>query len=464
MNISKFLSRGGLVAGAFLCGQFFSNAQAGSSGGGVSNASFSRIPLTFTLDSRLGYDDNTLDEPDRVDLVVGGTRRNVTSRKPSDSIFVNEQLSLAYGAGNSRSNLTLGATAGITYYFDRPGREYDLNFGLSVRYQYKLTPRATFNASSFNVYQSEPDFGLVSGQTRRSGDYFYSSNELSLAYRWAPRFSTVSAYDPVFFVYRQEPYSTFQDRTEQYFRQEFRFLLSPTISLVAEYRFGYISYFDIDNDSYSHFLLGGFDMALSPRLRTSLRVGAELRTYTDTSVRAAAQPAFVLQPNGFFAAVAVPVQTVGEGHAYSPYVEGSLFYDLSRRSNVSLTLRYGLEEGDTTLANSFRETFRIGVAWNQALTARISGYLSMFYQHSNYDNGDTIDLFGRRFGNDYDEDVLDVAVGLRYAINRHFSAELGYSHTLARSDYRTPFGANGYLEGQRDYDRNRVFGGIRVSF
>jgi hypothetical protein len=70
---------------------------------------------------------------------------------------------------------------------------------------------------------------------------------------------------------------------------------------------------------------------------------------------------------------------------------------------------------------------------------------------------------GRRFSNNYNEDVLDIAVGLRYAINRHFSAELGYSHTLAESDYRSPFGA-GFLEGLRDYDRNRVFAGIRVSF
>ncbi len=467
MNNSKFRSRRGWLSGALACGQLFLGlgaiAHAGSGGGLASGATFSRSPLTLTLDSRLGYDDNTLNEPDRVDFVFNGRRLAVPSRDRSGSLFVNEQLGLSYSFGNSRSNFVLGATAGLSYYFDRPGREYDLNFGLNLRYQYKLTPRATFNASTFNIYQAEPDFGVAGGQNRRAGDYFYSSNRFSLSYRWTPRFSTVTGYDPIFFLYRQEPYSRFQDRTEQFFTQEFRFLLQPTLSVVAEYRFGYTGFFNINNDSYSNFILAGFDYALSPRLRLNLRAGVEFRDFAESGTRAGAQTTILQNPNGTFSTVAVPVLFVGRGNQTSPFVESSLVYDLSRRSNLSLTLRYGLEQGDTALANSVRETLRVGFSYNQAITARISGYLSLFYQHSNYENGDTIDIFGRRFNNNYEENVVDIAVGLRYAINRNLSAEVGYSHTFSESDYRSPQGA-GYLEGLRDYDRNRVFAGFRVTF
>ena len=46
-----------------------------------------------------------------------------------------------------------------------------------------------------------------------------------------------------------------------------------------------------------------------------------------------------------------------------------------------------------------------------------------------------------------------MAVGARYAINRHFAAEIGYTHTTVLSDDR-----------RREYDRNRVFAGVRFAY
>ena len=437
-------------------------AQAGTSSV-TSDGNFARSPLTFTLDSRVGYDDNTLDDPDRVELVLPNRRVRLNTRGPQGSVFFNEQLSLAFSGGSSRYSLTLGATAGASFYVDRPGRDYDPNFGLNVRFAYKLTPRATFEASTFNVYQAEPDFGVVNGQTRRNGDYYYSANRFALTYRWTPLFSTVSAYEPNFYIYRQEPYSTFQDRIEQYLSQQFRFLVLPSLTVVGEYRFSYISYFSTNTDSYSHFVLGGLDYSASPRLKLSLRAGAEFRTFTDSSTTQGVAPVVVQNLDGTFSTVNQVVFTQGRNHESSPYAEATAAYDLSRRSNLALTLRYGIEQGDSTQPDGTRDTFRLGFTYNQAITPRISGYLAFFYQHSNYLNGDTVDAFGRVFSNDYNENVYDVSVGLRYAINRHFSAEVGYSHTTVDSDYRALQGA-GFIEGLRDYDRNRAFAGLRVSF
>ncbi len=108
--------------------------------------------------------------------------------------------------------------------------------------------------------------------TRVSGDYFYSANRLGLTYQWSPRFSTVTSYNPVFYVYMDQPYKNQQDRVEQYFSQEFRYLLRPTIALVAEYRFGYIDYFynnlgTTNLNSYTNYALAGLDVSISPRLK-----------------------------------------------------------------------------------------------------------------------------------------------------------------------------------------------------
>lgn len=440
-------------------------------GSGSDGGRFSRAPYSLTLDTRLGYDDNTLDEPDSFRYV--DRNGQVRTRHPSDSLFLNADLSFAYSARNSRSSLTIGATTGITYYFDRPGREYDPNLGLNVSFVYKLTPRATLELTSFNVFQAEPDFGVVGVQERRNGDYFYTSNRFALAYRWAPRFSTVTSYDPSFFVYRQEPYSTFQNRAEHFFSQEFRFLLKPTLTLIGEYRFGYVDYFNdqdssvllsvnnagvgnyllnpgFHNNSYSHFLLAGIEYAFGPRFVLGLRAGVEFRTFEEDQVAAG------LTYTTFNPLVAPPrIVYNSRGHETSPYVEGSLTYALSRRANLALTTRYGIEQGDLQAGDSTRDSFRLGLQYNQGITARISTYLGFYYTHSQYNNAGAADNFS--------ENVYDIALGARFAINRHFAVEAGYTHTTVDSDFSSGRDLLGNTNG-RDYDRNRYFVGARFAF
>lgn len=471
----------GLIVGTSLLlgGALLPDAVRAGEPGGFGNSlfgpdsGFSRRPLSVTVDTRVGYDDNTLDE----------------SRNKHDSVFVNGAVNVGYTAQNSRTILTLGASAGITYYPDRPGREYDPNVGLSLGLTYKLTPRATLLVSSSSVYQSEPDFGVVGIQERRNGDYFYTANSFGLAYRWTPRFSTVTSYNPAFFVYRQDPYSFYQDRAEHYFDQQFRLLVLPRLTLVGEYRFGYIDYFNdrnadfrlLDNgqtlvfvpdfhaNSYNHFALVGVDYALGPRFRAGLRVGAQFRNYADdrtffvvngVGARQLDRNTFgtVLGPDSRIVSVTRDTET-------SPYVEGTLSYDLNRRGNLTLVTRYGIEEGNLAVSDSSRDSFRIGATYNQGFTARLGGYVGFYYTHNEYNNADGF--------NDFGENVYDVSAGLRYVINRHVALEVGYQHTTVDSGF-SPFNNLDTSVGEgvvtlndfngRDYDRNRYFVGARFAF
>lgn len=415
-----------------------SSASAASDGQGSTSTSagnFDRQRFSFNFDTRFGYDDNTLGQPDTAAFLNTVTKKTVTQNvDASDSAFFNFSLGVGYTAATPRLSVTVGADIGVSYYFDRPGRSYDVNGGLSGRLTYKLTPRAFLEMSTYNAYESQGDFGASdltnfsgqlggSGRTpgttaNRNGDYFYTTDRVALTYQFAPRVSATFSNNIVAFAYEDEPYSTVQDRIEDYTGVDVQYLLLPNLSVAGTYRFGYIDYFGVNSDSQTHFVLAGFDYSANQRLRASLRAGVEFREYFDTV-----------------------------GDETSPYAEANVTYSLSRTSSVALSTRYGIEEGDLSTDNTSSDTFRIGLDYNQNITARISAYLGLYYTHSFY-NTPVVHNSGS-----FKEDTYDVAVGARYAVNRHLSAEIGYTHTTVDSG-----------TDARSYDRNRYFTGVRLSF
>ncbi len=450
MNTKRFtwLSLSLVLLGQAIC--VLPSAQAGNYDLGTSGSSasldkgnsdvseggfFGRQRFTLTFDTRFGYDDNSLGQPDTVTLINPANGKLVQRGvDTSDSAFFNFTLGVGYTAATPRLTLVAGADVGVNYFFDRPGRSYDVNGGLSLRLNYKLSPKAVLDFSTYNAYESQGDFGATnltnfSGQfggagrapgttAQLNGDYFYTTDRVGLNYQFTPRLSATFSNNIVAFAYDSEPYSTVQDRIETYPSVEAGYLVLPNLTLTATYRFGYIDYFGVNNDSQTHFLLGGFDYSANQRLRASVRAGVEFREYFDTV-----------------------------GDETSPYFEGNISYDISRNSHVALSARYSIEEGDLAVQNTAADTFRVGLDFSQSFTARISAYLGAYYTHSFY-NTPTTNNAGS-----FNEDTYDVSVGARYAINRHLSAEVGYTHTTVDSNIEL-----------RSYDRNRYFAGVRLSF
>ena len=369
---------------------------------------FEKKPFKLTIDLRFGYDSNV----------------NTTYFNPHSSGFFNLGLNGTYTASNARSNLTIGAGVNFVFYFDpAPNtKEFQVNANISLSWTYKITPRASIAVSTYNLYGTQPEFTVVGLNTRVAGNYFYSSNRLAFAYQFTPRFSTVTSFTPIIVRYEDEPYKTQQDRIEYYLSEEFRFLIRPTVSLVAEYRFAYIDYSKIDlNDSTVNYILAGFDATLSPRLKASLRGGAEFRDYRYGS----------------------------QAQVTSPYFEGSLAYDYKKNSNIAFILRYGIEQTDIT-GTVYRQGFRMGLNLRHQLTPRISLSSSFYYTNAYYVGNTALPLLNP--GN-FTENIYDVAVGARYAISRNWSLDLGYLYTFVDSP----------LIG-RSYNRNRVFAGVRFQF
>ena len=256
------------------------------------------------------------------------------------------------------------------------------------------------------------------GLDRRSGNYFYTNDKFTVSYQWTPRFSTATSYTLGALHYDNSAVGLFEDRIENTFGNEFRFLLWPTTTVVAEYRYEIVSYDDISRDSTTHFVLAGFDHNFSPQLNMSFRGGAEFRSY----------------------------ETGGD--LSSPYFEGTLNYNLGKNTSLGWTNRYAIEEPDVLL-NPSRTTFRTGLTLKHDFTARITGSLAAYYAHEVYDAVNAPSTISPGFN----EDSFDLALSVRYAITRYFAIQAGYDYTDVIS------GISSF-----EYSRNRIFAGVDVTF
>lgn len=367
---------------------------------GIGN--YARSPFHISVSVREGYDDNVY----------------TTKLNPVGSWFTNGAVQLDYRFGSPRTQFDVEAVAGASYYYYRPfGQDYDINTGLTLSLEHHATPRLILSAKAYLTYQTEPDLNNNFGVNRRAGNYFYTNDKFTINYQWAPRFATATSYTFGAINYDDPGISAYEDRFEHTFGNEFRFLVLPTTTLVGEYRFQIVDYDTATRDSTTHFVLAGIDHTFNPRFNFSLRAGGEFRE----------------------------IENFGE--RTSPYAESTLRYALSQRTSLSWTNRYGLEEPDT-IGTPSRTTYRTGLALSYGITPRIAATGSLFYQHDNNDGITTATFFVPPFN----EDTLNIGIGLRYEINRVFAVIAGYDHSEVFSDILL-----------REYSRNRYYIGLNAT-
>ena len=363
---------------------------------------YARSPFHISVSVREGYDDNVY----------------TTTQNPVGSFFTNGAVQLDYRFGSPRTQFDLQAIAGASYYYYRPfGQDYDVNSSLSFNLEHHATPRLVLSAHAYLTYQTEPDLNSGFGVNRRAGNYFYTNDKFTLNYQWAPRFATASSYTFGAIKYDDSSIGAFEDRFEHTFGNEFRFLVLPTTTLVGEYRFQIIDFDTAARNSTTHFVLAGIDHTFNPRFNLSLRAGGEFREIDNF------------------------------GERTSPYAESTLRYAVGQRTSISWTNRYGLEEPDT-FGTPSRTTYRTGLGVSYAITPRITATGSAFYQHDDNDGVTTSSFFIPSF----DEDTLDLGVGLRFEINRVFAVIAGYDHAEVFSDIAL-----------REYSRNRYYIGLNAT-
>ena len=362
------------------------------------NGNFVRLPFTLSLNSTVGYDDNV----------------STTHSNQIESGFNGLSLAIGSHVGNQRTILDADVSFGIIYYWDRPGRKYDPDMSLNLKFTHQFNPRLVLGISSFMTYQTQPDFSTGTGQLKNVGDYFYTTEQITLGFQWSRRLSTVTSYSLSTYYYDAAIVAAQQNRVEQVIGQQIRYQLYPTVTAAFEYRFSYVNYETANTDSYSNFVLAGADFTLSPKLSFAFRGGAEFRHQL-----------------GIFA-----------GDSIFPYFESTLSYQYRPGSFVKWYNRYGLEETDFGFNTGSKKTFRSGLQISHSLGNKLKAGLSAYYTNSQFNAPTSVT-----------ENALDITGSLSYAVTQKFSVQLGYTYTQINSDL--------VLD---EYTRNRVYLGATYAF
>ena len=394
-------SRSGASGGAGQIGGFGASAESGL---GI----FSRFPVRITVALQEGYDDNVFTRS----LVQQG------------SAFTIASVGLDYQFGSPRTQIEARAGGGLTYYYDRPQQSGpDYNGFLDLSLTHKFSARLSLEISSYTTYQTEPDFSLDIGINRRSGSYFYISDHFKLNYQFSPRFSSALSYTFTTLVYDNSIAGDLQNRIENTFGDELKYLILPTTSLVGEYRIAFVDYTDSDSSALTHYFLAGFDHTFNPRFNITFRGGVQLREFESSTIT-----------------------TRQNADRISPDVESTITYQIGERSDISWTNRYGIQEGEGSSTNTERSSYRTGLNVRYSVTPRISSRLALYYDHNSFEsNGASSGL---------DQNSIDVALNLHYAMTRYLGIQAGYNYTQVFASGLTV----------RAYSRNRIYGGIDFVF
>jgi hypothetical protein len=363
------------------------------------------VPVQITAGVDMGYDDN-------VTLTSSG----------QGSVFARENVVLTYARPSERTQVSLIGVGRFSQYFDVSGlNETAGNVTLSLTHNF--SSRLSFYASVYGTYQNQPNFQSNVGPQNVVSPFFDTVDIFSLTYHWSSRLSLVTSYTFERLQYFSSSTGNSQNgvqntlaqnRIQNTFSEEFQFSLTRRTVLVGEYRFEAIDYDTAPLNSTTNFVLAGINHNLTEHLMVHLRGGESFRSLEN------------------------------EGNMASPYLEGTLGYVRSNHS-LNWTTSYGYESPTANGATTTK-TWRTNLNLTYDLTSRLSSTTGVYYHHDDNSGGTGTSSTGT-------QNSLDLTLGLRYTVNKHFTLHLDYDHTMQSSSGSTP-----------GYSRNRYSGGVTYTY
>src|SRR5438093_5543905 len=347
-------------------------------------------PHDITAGVDMGYDDNA-----------------TISANAEGSSFARENVVLTYDRPGQRTQFYVLGIGRFTQYFDVTGQN-DMNGNVTMALTHNFSTRASFYASVYGSYQTEPNFRSNVGPENVRSPFFDTVDIFSLTYHWVLRFTTVTSYTLERVQYTSSSVGTSQNRAQSTLGEKFQFSLTSRTLLVGEYRFETIDYDTASMNSMTHILLAGINHNLTEHLIVSVRAGESFRSLEN------------------------------DGNTASPYFESSLGYVSSNHSLKWMT-SYGFES-PTSAGVSVTKTWRTGLDLTYGLTSRISSTAGVYYHHDEDQGVGT-------------QDSLQLILGLRYTINKRFALHVDYEHESIGSLGSTP-----------GYSRNRYSAGLTYTY
>lgn len=351
-----------------------------------------RKPERFQLSVRpsVGYDNNVFTT--QTDQVRSGTASlNAVG---------------AYNFGDERLKLSSLISGGVTTYDNRPGDSTDLSGGISGTASYFVTRRLQVAAQAGITYLAQPSPTVIGGTPRYTGDYIVGDAGFDIFYSLRPRLSVRLGYDINGIKYTDEAQNQSLGYTQQTVTLGLNYLLTPRFTLLTEYRYTPLSYYETGQDSVGQILSVGFLSSFTPKLTWNFQLGAESRQLNSTAPGATSE-------------------------YIGPFLETRFSYQLPRDGLLDFSVRYGTEPSGVA-GISISETLRAALTLRYQLATRLTGNLEIAYQHSRYDQpGDS---------EDYSQAFYSLTAGLTYRLNAAVGVNLQATYfavdsELQASDY-----------------------------
>lgn len=356
-----------------------------------------KLPFSVTVGVGAGWDSNV----------------NLSPTDEQESAYISAKIIAEYSTGDRRTSYSVGLTYTPQYYLDAPEGidEYQNSTSLNFAIRHRATSRLTITDNLYFAYEYEPNYQVGTSVARRTQPYIYGYNNLNVAYAWTKRFSTVSGYTISGINYDDDAESG-ENYISHLFSQDFRYAFTRQTTGVLTYRYGMTEYDNGFGDYTSQYFLGGIDHSFSRRTSGSFRAGAEVRD----------------RDNG--------------GSSTNPYAEASFSHSIAKQTYVRLYGRYGFEDAD--IGNTTERTsLRTGVSVQQRFTNRLGGNLGANYIFDQFEGG----------GTDFDDNIIEVSLGLDYSVYKNLVLNTGYSFTTTSSD-----------AAAREYDRHILSVGMTAKF
>jgi hypothetical protein len=384
-------------------GQYGAGSTSETGGGGY-------VPLEITTGVDFGYDDHVI-----------GSNPAGNSSSPS-SLFATENLVLTYNRPGEQTEFRLLGVGRFTQFFDVGADDKDVS--LTASFTHKFTTRLSFNAEIYAAYQTEPNFQSNIGPTNVRAPHFDTNDIFSLTYYWLPRLSSITSYTFQRIKYESSSLSTSaigagQDRFQNTLAQSLEFSLTSRTSLTGTYSFEVINYDTAaSRDATIHFALAGLDHHLTEYLSINVVGGPSFRFFKN------------------------------DGNTINPYAQVKIDYHGGNHSLSWLTT-YGVEQPSQTVAAG-ATTLRTGLSLTYDLTSRINLRAGVFYHHEENQaaRGGTVVNTSTAA-----QDSLNLTLGLKYTINKHFAAHVHYEYENQ--------GSSGGTSG---FSRNRYFAGLTYTY
>ncbi len=373
--------------------------------GGVSAAKKQKSgrPITVSASLREEYDDNIF--------------TTKTNKKAQFKTII--EPSILYNLPLDNTLLSARYTFGLTYFPDRGEKETDSSHEFTGRLNHSFTTRFNVDLRDRVRYSQEPQILEGGARTQRTNSSYLSNlGSIQGNMQWTPKLGTSTSYSNDWLHYEEKELELSSDRTVHTITHDFRYLLTPTITVVVGGFAHADDYVHANKDSNTIAGSFGADYSLTPQITVGARMGPSLTEFE------------------------------GGGDFLTPY--GTLYgsWILGARSNVEASFTHSVSETD--LGGYFQqETDTFSFSGKYQFTSHIYGKAGGRLQIGNFDQ----DQGTTGTTTSFSENVYGVDLTLGYRINQFLDLETGYGYTLVSSDSIA-----------REYDRNRIWIGIRGTY